>query len=67
MALPALFSTTVPSDVDVVPSRKFTVPVGVPAPGATTVTVAVSVTDCPKLAGLGDAVNAVVVPARFTT
>jgi hypothetical protein len=27
------------------PSRKFTVPVGLPAPGAVTVTVAVNVTD----------------------
>jgi hypothetical protein len=35
----------VPLPITVVPSRKFTVPVGVPVPGATTVTVAVKVTD----------------------
>jgi len=31
--------------ITVAPSRKFTVPVGDPAPGAVTVTVAVNVTD----------------------
>jgi len=37
----------------VVPSKKETVPVGVPAPGALGVTVAVKVTDWPKTDGLG--------------
>ena len=36
-----------------VPSKKETVPVGVPAPGALGVTVAVKVTDWPKTDGLG--------------
>lgn len=35
----------VPLPITVVPSRKLTAPVGVPAPGATTATVAVNVTD----------------------
>src|SRR5262249_61580713 len=35
----------------VVPSREVTVPVGVPAPGATAATVAVKVTDCPNTVG----------------
>jgi len=35
----------VPVPITVAPSRKFTVPAGLPAPGATTATVAVKVTD----------------------
>jgi hypothetical protein len=50
----------------VLPSKKVTLPVAVPAPGATGATVAVSVTDCPKLEGSGDAVNAVIVEAWIT-
>jgi hypothetical protein len=49
------------------PSRKFTVPVGVPAPGLTTATVAVKVTDCPNTDGLTDDARLVVVLALFTT
>ena len=41
----------------VVPSLNVTVPVGVPAPGALTVTVAVNVTDWPKTDGLADEVS----------
>jgi len=45
------------------PSKNVTLPVGVPAPGATGATIADSVTDCPKFEGLGAALNAVVVEA----
>src|SRR5579871_2253353 len=48
------------------PSRNVTVPVGVPAPGATGVTVAVSVTDWPNVEGLGTTLNPVVVEAGIT-
>ena len=40
-----------------------TVPVGVPAPGAAAVTVAVNVTDCPNIDGFVEDVSAVVVAA----
>jgi len=43
-----------------------TVPVGVPVAGATTVTVAVNVTLCPKTDGLTDDVTVVVEPHLFT-
>jgi hypothetical protein len=52
----------VPSVVD--PSAKVTVPVGVPAPGATAATVAVTVTDWPYAVGLADEESAVVVAPR---
>ena len=44
-----------------------TMPVGVPAPGATALTVTVKVTDCPKAEGFGLDEMEVVVPAWFTT
>ena len=44
-----------------------TVPVGVPAPGACTVTVAVNVTDCPNFEGFADDVTDVVVSAFWTS
>ena len=50
----------------VVPSLKVTVPVGVPEPGATTVTVALKVTDCPGAEGLSEDTTAVEVEALFT-
>src|SRR5579859_5329949 len=43
------------------PSRKVTVPVGVPTAGGTPATVAVKVTDCPKTDGFCDEVTVVVV------
>jgi hypothetical protein len=49
-----------------VPSRKVTVPLGVPAPGATTETVAVNVTDCPKTDGFAPEATVVVVFALLT-
>jgi hypothetical protein len=65
VALPAPFTVPVPRTVE--PSRKVTVPVGTPAPGATAPTFAASITGCPKIAGLGDADTVVAVPAWFTT
>jgi len=50
----------------VVPSKNVTVPLGLPAPGATTVTVAVNVTLCPKTDGLADEVTVVVLAAFVT-
>jgi hypothetical protein len=58
------FSAAVPSVV--APSRKVTVPVGVPEPGLVTETVAVNVTLCPGVDGLADDTSAVVVAARPT-
>ena len=48
------------------PSWNVTVPVGAPAPGLTTATVAVRVTDCPKTDEEGLALRDVVVPAWLT-
>jgi hypothetical protein len=53
-----------PVPIAVAPSRKVTVPVGVP-PGP--VTVAVKVTDWPKVDGFGEAVRAAVLVALLTT
>ena len=58
-------SVTVPREV--VPSKNWTVPVAVPAPGAVAATVAVKVTDCEKTEGFMEDVNAVVVLALLTT
>jgi hypothetical protein len=65
VAIPDAFTAPVP--IVVVPSLKVTVPVGVPAPGALTVTVAVNVTDWFKRDGLTDELSAVVVFALLTT
>jgi hypothetical protein len=43
------------------PSKKVTVPVGVPDPGGTGLTVAVKVTDWPKTVGFADEATDVVV------
>ena len=48
------------------PSRKVTVPVGVPAPGATALTVAVKVTDWPNVDGLVEEATVVVELAWLT-
>ena len=45
VATPEVLSVPMPSDV--APSRKVTVPVGVPVPGPVRATVAVNVTDSP--------------------
>lgn len=47
----------------VAPSLNVTVPVGLPAPGATAATVAVNVTDCPKFDGFAPDATVVVVLA----
>ena len=57
-------SVALPSRVE--PSLKLTLPVGVPAPGAVTLTVAVKVTFCPKTDGLGALLRVVLVPAVAT-
>ena len=44
----------------------WTVPDGVPAPGATAATVAVKLTDCPKTDGFTDEVTVAVVLALLT-
>jgi len=56
----------VPVPSEVVPSKNSTVPVGVPAPGALGVTVAVKVTDWPKTDGPGAPVTEVDVAPWFT-
>ena len=50
----------VPFPKRVVPSKKLTVPVTVPAPGETALTVAVMVTDCLKTEGFTEEVKFVV-------
>jgi hypothetical protein len=62
VAMPPLFRDPVPSAV--VPSKNVTVPVG--APGAVTVTVAVSVTTPPATEGFMSAVSAVAVEGCIT-
>ena len=55
-----------PEPIIVLPSLKLTVPVGVPAPGAWTVTVAVNVTDWPNVEEFCEEATAVAVLALFT-
>ena len=62
VATPEPFST--PEPMFVAPSKKFTVPVGVPPPE---VTVAVKVTEVPNVEGFSDEVSAVVELAALTT
>jgi hypothetical protein len=57
----------VPVPNDVATSKNCALPVGVPVPGATAVTVAVSVTDWPYVEELGDDVTTVDVLALLTT
>jgi hypothetical protein len=49
------------------PSRKLTVPVGVPDPGATAVTLTVSVTGWPNTDGFTDDVTVAVLSQRLPT
>jgi hypothetical protein len=58
---------SVPVPIIVAPSKKDTVPVGVPAPGALAVTDAVNVTDCPKTLGFTDEPTLLDVVSLFTT
>ena len=66
VAVPLLPTDPVPSVVLLVVSVNVTVPVRVPAPGLTALTVAVKVTFCPACEGLAEEVNAVVVLAWLT-
>lgn len=50
----------------VAPSWRVTLPVAVPAPGATALTVAVMTTDWPKTLGFAEEVSATTVAALFT-
>jgi len=63
VATPALFRVPVPIAVPL--ALKVTVPVAVPVAGATGATVAVNVTDWPRLEGLGELVSTVVVFGRL--
>ena len=62
VAIPEEFTVLFPSSV--APSKKFTVPRGVPV--GVGVTVADSVADCPTIAGFGAAITVVVVAASVT-
>ena len=64
VALPVLSSATVARIVE--PSMNWTLPVGVPDPGAAADTAAVNVMPWPKTAGLADDVSDVVVESRST-
>src|SRR5262252_8527180 len=64
VALPPVPTATVPRIT--LPSLNVTVPVGVPAPGATAATLAVKVTAWPVTAGLTDDPRVSVVAARLT-
>jgi hypothetical protein len=64
LAVPLLRSVAVPNEL--VPLKNCTVPVGVPEPGLTAITVAVSVTDAPEPEGLGTATTELVVLAFAT-
>src|SRR5260370_28108315 len=66
VAVNGAVADNVPLPMTVAPSRKLTVPVGVPAPGATTATVAVKVILCPKTDGFTDEVRLVVALALLT-
>src|SRR5437868_712334 len=61
IAVPVADRVTVASVM--LPSRKLTVPVGVPAPGAPALTVAVKVTAWPNTTALAEEVTVVVVAA----
>src|SRR5205085_1573882 len=67
VATPAASACAPQPVIELPPSLKFTVPVGVPAPGAVAVTVAVKVTLCPNTDGFTDDVRLVVVLAWLTT
>jgi hypothetical protein len=62
----AVFPVRVPVPSVVAPSLKVTMPLGVPAPGEVTLTVAVNVTDCPKTDGVPEEATVVVVAALLT-
>jgi len=65
VALPALFTVTIPRIVE--PSLKVAVPVGVPLPPPLAATKAVKLMDWPKMLGLSELVRVVFVGLLFTT
>src|SRR5436190_3258483 len=67
VADPAASACALQPVIELAPSLKSTVPLGVPAPGAVAVTVAVKVTDWPNTDGFAEDVTAVVVEAWLTT
>src|SRR5438094_7366202 len=67
VATPAASACAPQPVTELAPSLKFTLPVGVPAPGAVAVTVAVNVTLCPNTDGFTDDVRLVDVLAWLTT
>src|SRR5438067_9185832 len=67
VVVPAASACRLQPVIELAPSLKFTLPVGVPAPGAVAVTVAVNVTLWPNTDGLADDVSAVLVLAWLTT
>src|SRR5438093_7705715 len=66
VATPAASACAPQPVIELAPSLKFTVPLGVPAPGAVAFTVAVNVTDWPNTDGLADELRLVDVLAWFT-
>jgi hypothetical protein len=64
VATPAALRAPVPSVV--APSRKVTVPVGIPEPGGAAATTAETVTACPNVDGFGIDATVVVVAAWLT-
>jgi len=62
----ALPPDSVPVPIEMPPSRNVTVPVGVPAPGATAFTIAVKVIAWPNTVGLTDEVTELEDEALFT-
>jgi hypothetical protein len=62
----ALPPVSVPLPILTPPSLKVTLPVGVPTPGATALSVAVNVTVCPNTNGFTDDVTVVELDAWFT-
>src|SRR5438067_8227813 len=67
VVVPAASACRLQPVMELAPSLKLTVPVGVPTPGATAATVAVNVTLWPNTDGLADDVSVVVVLDWFTT
>ncbi len=57
---------TAADPIETPPSKNVTLPVRVPDPGATGVTVAVNVADCPKTEGFGEELTVTVVAALLT-
>src|SRR5437867_1147228 len=66
VATPAASACAPQPVIELAPSLKFTVPLGVPAPGTVAFTVAVNVTDWPNTDGFADELRLVDVDAWLT-